>query len=110
MVAIERREHSVTKRRPRIGPRLSQIHIGFWRLLVFVVLVALWALVAHTAGQNFVPSPIETARAAVQLFADGTVPAAGLSSLYVFLTGYLLSIVVAVPLGLLMGGFRVFGS
>ena len=63
-----------------------------------------------TPAVKVVPSPIETARAAVQLFADGTVPAAGLSSLYVFLTGYLLSIVVAVPLGLLMGGFRVFGS
>jgi ABC-type nitrate/sulfonate/bicarbonate transport system permease component len=110
MVAIEHPRYSVTKRRPRIGPRLSQIHIGFWRLLVFVILILVWAFVARVAGQNFVPSPLQTAQAAVQLFADGTVPAAALSSLYVFITGYLLSIVVAVPLGLLMGGFRVFGA
>ena len=110
MVAIEQRPNSVTKRRPRIGPRLGQVHIGLWRLVVGIALVAAWALIARLAGQNFVPSPLQTLAAAVQVFSDGTVPRAALSTIYVFLTGYLLSIVFAVPLGLLMGGIRVVGA
>ncbi|HEV2572280.1 ABC transporter permease [Methylocella sp. CPCC 101449] len=110
MVAIEQRQAAVARRRPRIGPRLSQVHIGFWRLLVGILLIAIWTAVAQLVGQNFIPTPSQTAVAAVQLFSDGTVPAAALSSLYVFAVGYLLAIVFAVPLGLLMGGFRVFGA
>jgi NitT/TauT family transport system permease protein len=110
MAVIERRPNSVTKRRPRIGPRASQVHIGLWRLVVGVALIAIWALIAWLAGQSFVPSPLQTLEAAGPIFADGTVLRAALQSLYVFLTGYLVAIAFSVPLGLFMGGFRVFGA
>jgi ABC-type nitrate/sulfonate/bicarbonate transport system permease component len=110
MVAIEQQPNSVTKRRPRIGPRLGQVHIGLLRFMVGIMLVAAWELIARLAGRNFVPTPLQTLAAAVQVFSDGSVPLAALSTVYVFLTGYLLSIVVAVPLGLLMGGVRVVGA
>jgi ABC-type nitrate/sulfonate/bicarbonate transport system permease component len=110
MVTIEQRPNSVSKRRPRIGLRLDQIPIGLWRLMVGIMLVAAWEVIAKLAGENFVPTPLQTFAAAVQVFSDGSVPRAALSTIYVFLAGYLLSIVIAVPLGLLMGGVRVIGA
>jgi NitT/TauT family transport system permease protein len=101
---------SVAQRRPRLGPRLSQVNINVWRILVFVLLIAAWWLLAVLAGQNFLPTPWQTIVASVQVIGDGTVPRATLDSLTVFLTGFLLSAIVAIPFGLLMGGFRVFGA
>src|ERR1700744_1970628 len=101
---------SVTQRRPRLVPRLSRVNINVWRLLVFVLLIGFWWLVAIWVGQNFLPSPWQTAKAAVQVIGDGTVPRATLDSLVVFLAGFLISAAVAIPFGLLMGGIRVFGA
>ena len=101
---------SVTKRRPHLGPRLSQVNIGIWRALVGFVLLGMWALSAKFVGDNFIPTPFETAKAAVQIFSDGAVPAAILSTMVVFVGGYVLASFVAIPMGLLMGGFRVFGA
>jgi ABC-type nitrate/sulfonate/bicarbonate transport system permease component len=110
MVTIEQRPNSVPKRRPRIGTRLGQVPIGLWRLMVGIMLVVAWELIARFAGENFVPTPLQTLGAAVAVFSDGSVPRAALSTIYVFLAGYLLSIAIAVPLGLLMGGVRVVGG
>jgi NitT/TauT family transport system permease protein len=102
--------HAVTQRRPRLGPRLSQVNISVWRLLVFVLLLAVWWLVAVMAGENFLPTPWQTVIAGVQVIGDGSVPLATLDSLTVFLSGFLLAAAFAIPFGLLMGGFRVFGA
>ena len=110
MVMVQQRPNSVSQRRPRIGPRLGQVSIGLWRILVGIMLLAAWEVIARFAGENFVPTPLETLAAAVRIFSDGSVPLAALSTIYVFLVGYLLSIVIAVPLGLLMGGVRVVGA
>ncbi|HEY3917922.1 MAG TPA: ABC transporter permease [Stellaceae bacterium] len=101
---------SVTQRRPRLGPRLSQVNINVWRLLVFVLLIVFWWLVAVLVGQNFLPTPWQTAVAAVQVIGDGSVPHATLDSLTVFLSGFVLATSFAIPFGLLMGGVRVFGA
>jgi ABC-type nitrate/sulfonate/bicarbonate transport system permease component len=106
MVMIEQRPNSVTKRWPRLG----ELHIGLWRLMVGIVLIAAWQIIAKLAGENFVPTPLQTLAAAVQVFSDGSVPRAALSTIYVFLAGYLLAIVIAVPIGLLMGGVRTVGA
>jgi NitT/TauT family transport system permease protein len=102
--------HAVTQRRPRIGPRLSHVNINVWRILVFVLLVTVWWLLAVLAGQNFLPTPWETVTAGIQVIGDGTVPLATLDSLTVFLAGFLFAALFAIPFGLLMGGFRVFGA
>jgi NitT/TauT family transport system permease protein len=104
------RLHAITQRRPRLGPRLSQVNIGVWRLLVFVLLLVIWWLVAVLAGENFLPTPWQTVVAGVQVIGDGSVPLATLDSLTVFLSGFLLAAAFAIPFGLLMGGFRVFGA
>ncbi len=101
---------SVTQRRPRLGPRLSQVNINVWRLLVFVLLLAFWWLAAFAVGDNFLPTPWQTAVAGVQVIGDGSVPRATLDSLTVFLSGFILAAAFAIPFGLLMGGIRVFGA
>ncbi len=110
MAVSERDAHSVTQRRPRLGPRLSHVNINVWRILVFVLLIAAWWLLAILAGQNFVPTPWQTVVASVAVIGDGTVPLATLDSLTVFLSGFVLAAAFAIPFGLLMGGFRVFGA
>ncbi len=92
------------------GARPLRISIGAWRVVVGLLLIAIWTIVAYYFGDNFIPSPIETARAAVRITADGAIPSALGSTLIVFLAGYILSIIVAIPLGLFMGGFRIFGA
>jgi ABC-type nitrate/sulfonate/bicarbonate transport system permease component len=101
-------DHSVA--RQRLGPRLARIHTVIWRLLVFVLLLAVWWGLARFVGENFLPSPWQTAMAATRIIGDGTVPRATLDSLVVFLSGFLLAALFAIPFGLLMGGFRVFGD
>jgi len=110
MAIPDDRVHSVTQRRPRLGPRLSHVNINVWRILVFFLLIAAWWLVAILAGQNFVPTPWQTLLAGIQVIGDGTVPWATVDSLTVFLSGFFLAALFAIPFGLLMGGFRVFGA
>ena len=110
MAAQGEQVRSISQRRPRLGPRLSHVNINVWRLLVFVLLILLWWLVAIVAGENFFPTPWQTAVAAVQVIGDGSVPRATVDSLGVFLAGFALSAAFAIPFGLLMGGVRVFGA
>ena len=56
------------------------------------------------------PAPGETAVAAVAMSGDGSLGQAMLQSLYSLLGGYLLAVLVAIPLGMAMGGFRVVGA
>ena len=110
MALIVKRERSVTQRRPRIGPRLSHVNIGVWRLAILVVTIAGWWLIALVAGKNFVPTPPQTVAAAVKVLADGTLLHATLDTVGIFLAGYVLAAVVAIPCGLLMGGIRTLGA
>jgi ABC-type nitrate/sulfonate/bicarbonate transport system permease component len=100
----------VAQRRPRIGPRRSRVNINVWRLLIGVACVAAWWILAVVAGRNFLPTPWQTATAAIVLFRDGTVVTATIDTIEVFLAGYLVAAAISIPLGLLMGGFRVFGA
>lgn len=102
--------HPVTQHRPRIGPRLSHVNIHVWRLLVLAVLLGIWWGLAVMAGGKFLPTPWATFVAGQALFSDGTILTATLNSLSIFLSGYLISAAVAIPLGLLFGGFRVLGA
>lgn len=80
------------------------------RLIVLVLLIAAWWFIAVWIGRNFVPTPLATATAAMRLLESGTLVRATGQSLAVFFAGYGLAALVAIPLGLLMGGFRKLGS
>jgi NitT/TauT family transport system permease protein len=111
MVAREDHDEPATEvERPQMRPLLARVPIIAWRLLVFVLLIALWWAVSAATGEDFLPTPRQTLAAGMQVFADGTVPKATLESLIVFLSGFFVAAIVAIPMGLAMGGFRIFGS
>jgi ABC-type nitrate/sulfonate/bicarbonate transport system permease component len=83
--------------------------IALYRLLAFAVFLLLWWLAARLSGTALIPTPEETLIAARAMAADGRLWTALGESLAVYASGYLLAIAVAVPVGLLMGGFRPLG-
>jgi NitT/TauT family transport system permease protein len=85
----------------------------WFSVLCVVLLFAAWYLgteVLHAVPSNFLPSPLQLGREFIDLWEHGY---AGtplwdhvLTSLLRMLTGFMLSVLVAVPLGLLMGSSR----
>ena len=80
------------------------------RLLVLGIFLALWWASATFLGNSFIPTPAATFESAVKLLSAGTLQTALVQSLTVFLSGYGLAALVAIPVGLLMGGFRLLGQ
>ena len=83
--------------------------IIFLRLLALAALLLLWWLAALLGGSNLIPDADGDRRAARGLFADGRIYGAIGESLSVYGGGYLLAVLVGIPTGLLMGGFRLLG-
>jgi NitT/TauT family transport system permease protein len=83
----------------------------FWRVMTLVILVLLWWLAARQAGRNLVPTPLVTLFAAIDLFdfSDGRIYGALRDSLAVYFSGYGIAILIGIPFGLLLGGFRPLG-
>ncbi len=84
--------------------------INLYRLTVLGIIIALWSIAAARLGANVVPSPLATFEAAKRLFADGVLLSAVGDSLSVYLSGFTFAILLAVPLGVVMGAFRVLGK
>jgi ABC-type nitrate/sulfonate/bicarbonate transport system permease component len=70
----------------------------------------MWTVASVRMGTNIVPSPLATFEAAKRLFADGLLLAAVSDSMTIYLSGFALAVFIAVPLGIIMGGFRVLGK
>jgi ABC-type nitrate/sulfonate/bicarbonate transport system permease component len=83
--------------------------VTVYRLLALVGFVAVWWLAAQLAGTNLIPTPAVTAVAAREVLADGRIWRATGESLSVYLGGYGIAILVGIPVGLMMGGFRMLG-
>jgi NitT/TauT family transport system permease protein len=83
--------------------------IALYRLLSLAIFLLLWWGASWLAGKNLVPTPAATLEAAIGLAHDRRLWAAILDSLSVYLSGFALAALVAIPLGLLMGGFRTLG-
>lgn len=81
-----------------------------YRLVALAVLLLLWWAASLKVGPNFVPNPVQTFQAGVRLAAGGKLWDALWDSLRVYLMGFGLAITVALPIGLLMGGFRMLGQ
>ncbi len=84
--------------------------IWVYRLGFLALLVALWILAARQFGRNVVPTPLATFEAAQRLIAEGRLQTALGASLKVYLFGFGLAVVCGIPVGVLMGGFRVLGK
>ncbi|SHF14006.1 NitT/TauT family transport system permease protein [Desulfofundulus australicus DSM 11792] len=74
----------------------------------FALLFAIWSLLAY--GQlvpaSLLPTPGEVARTAVEMIRDGSLFEHALVSTFRVTSGFLLSAVIAVPLGMLMGTWK----
>lgn len=81
-----------------------------YRLGFLALLLALWTLAAQQFGRNVVPTPLATLEAAQRLIAEGRLQTALAASLKVYLSGYALAVICAIPVGVLMGGFRLLGK
>ncbi len=81
--------------------------ITVYRLLAALVFILLWWAASFTS--QFIPTPLQTAVAAKTMFSDGVIYKSIGETVSVYLTGYLLGVLVALPVGLLMGGFRILG-
>lgn len=84
--------------------------IALYRLGFLWVLVALWQLASVSVSRNLIPSPLETWAAFQRLAAQGRLWDALGDSVTVYLSGFLLAAVCAIPIGLLMGAFRTLGK
>lgn len=86
----------------------KRIGTGLLGLVIFGLVwqVIVWLGIWDT---NLLPSPSQTLRGIGELYADGVLfPYIGIS-LYRFLSGYLLAVLLAIPLGLVLGWFvKVF--
>ncbi|MBC6460507.1 ABC transporter permease [Actinomadura sp. HBU206391] len=72
-----------------------------------VVLLAIWEIAARQVDPILAAPPTKVFQALVDMTKDGSLPEAVLESAKPFLTGFGLAIVAGVPLGLLIGRFRV---
>jgi NitT/TauT family transport system permease protein len=77
--------------------------------LVVVGILLGWGALAYGGLVNpiFLPSPGDVLRAAYKMIADGSLWIHIQASVFVILTGYLLSTIIAVPLGIVMGSFKI---
>jgi ABC-type nitrate/sulfonate/bicarbonate transport system permease component len=87
-------------RRGRLGETGAAVVFG-------LVLLGLWQLVGSRVQPILLSSPAAVAVEAAKLIGDGTLAAAFASSLEAFVPGYLLAVAVGVPVGLVVGRYRL---
>lgn len=91
------------------GDRVSMAAVVVARLALLALLLVLWWAASQTVTRNLIPTPLETALAAARLWYEGRLPAALTSSLGTYLGGFGLAVLVALPVGTLMGAFGLLG-
>ncbi|RUT31055.1 ABC transporter permease [Arsenicitalea aurantiaca] len=84
--------------------------IALYRLAFLGLLIFLWWVASINVGRNLVPSPLATFQAAQVMIGEGRLATALWDSLSIYLSGYAMAIVVAIPIGVAMGAFRVLGK
>lgn len=87
------------------GWTVFALQIGFLGLLIF-----LWWLASINVARNIIPSPLATWHAALRLIAEGRLQTALGDSLSIYASGYAIAICVGIPLGVVMGAFRLLGK
>lgn len=105
--AADRAAVAPPSRRPGFIGRIS---VAWWRVIALAAFLLLWHLASIPAGKLLLPSPLEIVPAFIDELRSGQLVAATLSSLQVFLVGYLLAVISGVALGVLMGGMPRLGE
>ncbi len=99
-----------TRSRGRIGATISRRRFLAIAVTTFLVLIAAWTLVsaAGIVDDLFLPSPLAVVGAFVEQVRNGNFAADLSVSVYRIAVGYFIATAMAVPLGILMGSFRVW--
>jgi NitT/TauT family transport system permease protein len=84
--------------------------ISLWRALSLLLFVAVWSGLAATVGHGFLPTPLETVRAAWAMTGDGTIAQATAESLLSLMGGYSVAGLVGIAAGLAMGASPLLGA
>jgi NitT/TauT family transport system permease protein len=94
----------------RIGARIGRVSFIAIAASVFLLLVALWAAVtrAGLVGPLFLPSPESVWIRMASLAANGTLWQDASISLYRILVGFLIATAMAIPIGVVIGSFRIW--
>ncbi|HEX4572402.1 MAG TPA: ABC transporter permease, partial [Dongiaceae bacterium] len=94
----------------RIGARIGRAGFIAIAASVFLILVAAWAAAtgAELVGPLFLPSPGAVWLRMVSLAANGTLWQDAGVSLYRILVGFLLASAMAIPIGVVIGSYRLW--
>jgi len=84
--------------------------IWLYRLGFLAVLMLGWTMASELIPRNLIPTPLATLEAAQRLFSEARLWIAIGDSLTVYGLGFGLAALVAVPIGVVMGGFRPLGK
>jgi NitT/TauT family transport system permease protein len=84
--------------------------IALYRIGFLGILTVLWWIASIYVARNLVPSPLATFEAGARMLAEGRLPQALWDSLSIYLSGYFVAILFAIPIGVAMGAFRVLGK
>ena len=96
---------------PTAGRRTARSSpIWLYRAGFFGLLLVAWTVIADIVPRNLVPTPLATLSAASRLFTETRLWIAIGDSLTVYFTGFLLAAVIAIPVGVIMGGIRPLGK
>src|ERR1041385_7825545 len=88
----------------------GRVPLAVAHAVAFMLFLGAWWGLSVTVGHGFVPSPLATAQAAIKMSEDGSLAAGTWQSFVSLAAGYLLAIVVAIPVGMAMGGIRLVGA
>ncbi|MDB5552854.1 MAG: binding-protein-dependent transport system inner rane protein [Rhizobium sp.] len=93
----------------RAIPKPLAIFLG---VLIWVIVLGFWAAITYSGAvkEMFLPTPDHVLSTTVTMAIDGTLWEHALSSLQVVLIGFVISSIFAIPLGLMMGTYRIVQS
>jgi ABC-type nitrate/sulfonate/bicarbonate transport system permease component len=103
-------EQPVQARRDALGGiQLSKLHLNALAVISIVGCVVVWWLLTATGlvGKVLLPAPTEVAEAMVRAIADGSLARHTGISLLRVIEGFFLALVIAVPVGMLMGNSQI---
>ncbi|WP_150308054.1 ABC transporter permease [Planctomonas psychrotolerans] len=97
-----------SRRRRRVGEKISRRTYAISSIGTFVVLFALWALVTLSGFVSplFLPSPVAVAERLVTQIQNGQLASDAATSVYRIGAGFLLATVAAIPIGIGIGTSR----
>ncbi|MBQ7678252.1 MAG: ABC transporter permease, partial [Butyrivibrio sp.] len=76
-------------------------------IVTWILLVILWSVAAHFTSPDFLPGPLRTLSGLGELIRTGRLAEDLRISLWRILVGWCRAILIAVPVGLLIGRFRI---